>query len=513
MLEFKSLATKPKPGAPKPEGVAVDIWHNRDSILQSAQLYQLSAPDSFIVIKRYAVDNKTYTGVDTVQWNTNSSQTEISIVSLKRAFAKRLAKRFAETDSIRIVGKLNKRKQFIIERTTPMEPANLLLTTKFRKWEPITDINPQKQYNWYTAETISLYNTAEAYNNLTLYKPEDFDSSKKYPVIFYLSNKNLSLEKGSALYTPILSNGVLNISYFASHGYIILEIPSMIKTGTPGPSMLERIKEAIGIMRKYKWADTARFGIQGHGTSAYFVNYILTQTPVFRAAQESAGITDLISYFGNLDGKGASMQPILSARMACLEKRCGMILLFIFAGSPVIGADKIKTPLLMMHNKADMVTPFSQGVELFTGLRRLGKRCWMFYTMKKGIRFDKTTNQEDFTLRLQQFFDHYLKNKPAPVWMTKGIPAKMKGIERGFEMDTEISTPGEGLLTPERKQKWSVKKNYFPFLVLCALPSACSASRFTSKKARAVRLSSASYSSFNVSVSKDSTCERPSCIA
>jgi hypothetical protein len=35
-------------------------------------------------------------------------------------------------------------------------------------------------------------------------------------------------------------------------------------------------------------------------------------------------------------------------------------------------------------------------------------------------------------LRLQQFFDHYLKGAPVPVWMKDGVPAIKKGIDTGL---------------------------------------------------------------------------------
>jgi hypothetical protein len=41
----------------------------------------------------------------------------------------------------------------------------------------------------------------------------------------------------------------------------------------------------------------------------------------------------------------------------------------------------------------------------------------------------------DFTIRINQFFDHYLKKAPAPRWMTQGIPAKLKGVESRLELD------------------------------------------------------------------------------
>jgi len=43
----------------------------------------------------------------------------------------------------------------------------------------------------------------------------------------------------------------------------------------------------------------------------------------------------------------------------------------------------------------------------------------------------------DYNIRLMQFFDHYLKGQPAPRWMTEGVPARLKQIETGYELDPE----------------------------------------------------------------------------
>ena len=42
----------------------------------------------------------------------------------------------------------------------------------------------------------------------------------------------------------------------------------------------------------------------------------------------------------------------------------------------------------------------------------------------------------DFTIRMQQFFDHYLKGAPAPKWMVEGIPANLKGIDDGLDLES-----------------------------------------------------------------------------
>jgi hypothetical protein len=50
-----------------------------------------------------------------------------------------------------------------------------------------------------------------------------------------------------------------------------------------------------------------------------------------------------------------------------------------------------------------------------------------------GIRQRK--NQKDFSIRMLQYFDHFLMGQPAPAWMTKGIPAIEKGKTRAYELD------------------------------------------------------------------------------
>ena len=46
----------------------------------------------------------------------------------------------------------------------------------------------------------------------------------------------------------------------------------------------------------------------------------------------------------------------------------------------------------------------------------------------------KRQNRKDIQIRQQQFFDYYLKDAKAPIWMTKGVPATSKGLEWGFEL-------------------------------------------------------------------------------
>jgi hypothetical protein len=90
----------------------------------------------------------------------------------------------------------------------------------------------------------------------------------------------------------------------------------------------------------------------------------------------------------------------------------------------------------MMDNPNDQNVPWAQGVELFLALNRLGKKVWLLEYEGEGHTLENKKNQYDFSVRMSQFFDHYLKDKPAPKWMTEGIPARLKGIDSGLEGDT-----------------------------------------------------------------------------
>jgi hypothetical protein len=61
---------------------------------------------------------------------------------------------------------------------------------------------------------------------------------------------------------------------------------------------------------------------------------------------------------------------------------------------------------------------------------------------------------EDFTIRMKQFFDHYLKNAPAPIWMTQGIPAKLKQVITGYDLDPSGNCGKDCKICKMWNEKW-----------------------------------------------------------
>jgi dipeptidyl aminopeptidase/acylaminoacyl peptidase len=323
---------------------------------------------------------------------------------------------------------------YILERRSSTEAPNLFVTRDFKAFRQVTDIQPQKNYNWMTTELVRW----KMYDGKTgegiLYKPENFDPKKKYPVIFHFYERSAD-GLNNFLY-PEWSNGTINIPWFVSNEYLVFSPNIYYKKGRPGESAYNSVVSAARYLACQHWVDSTRMALQGHSFGAFQINYLVTKTKLFSAASSSAGVSDMISGYGQLRGQGNSRQYQYETG----QSRMGTTLWEnrdnYYRNSPVLAADKVSTPLLIMHNEDDDAVPFSQGVEWFTALRRLGKKVWMLEYDGEGHGVFQEKNQLDFSIRLAQFFDHYLKNKPAPKWMTKGILAIQKGIEDGLEPDS-----------------------------------------------------------------------------
>lgn len=310
--------------------------------------------------------------------------------------------------------KAKNKELYLIERMGVNEAKNLYLSSDLIHYEAITHLEPQKKYNWMTADLLEWKlpndNVAEA----ILYKPQNFDPQKKYPVIFSLYEKyadelyNFKAPKPGA---------DLDIAYFVSNGYLVVTPSIRYKSGEPGYSAYSTVMSAALYLARFPWVDTLKLGLQGQSFGAYEVNYIITHSHLFAAAVESSGPVDFISGYGSLRGGSGSNQFIYEI----YQSRIGATLwekpdLYI-KNSPIFLIDKISTPLLIMHNTADAQVPVQQGYELFTALRRLEKPSWMLQYNNEGHGISKWENRKDYAQRLSAFFDHFLKGSPMPKWM------------------------------------------------------------------------------------------------
>ncbi|MFC2155755.1 alpha/beta hydrolase family protein [Acidobacteriota bacterium] len=165
-------------------------------------------------------------------------------------------------------------------------------------------------------------------------------------------------------------------------------------------------------------------GIQGHSWGGYQIAYMVTQTNIFAAAEAGAPVSNMTSAYGGIRwGSGMVRQFQYERSQSRLGDTLWRVPLRYIDNSPLFWADKVRTPLLMMHNDEDGAVPWYQSIEFIMALRRLEKEAYMFnYNGEKhGLR--KRVNQVHWTKCMQEFFDHHLKGAPAPGWMKEGIKA------------------------------------------------------------------------------------------
>ncbi|MFI5140209.1 MAG: S9 family peptidase [Sphingobacteriales bacterium] len=331
---------------------------------------------------------------------------------------------------------------WIVKRQTATEAPNYFLTSDFKGFKPLTDLQPQKGYNWLTAELVNFKQLDGTMSQGVLYKPENFDPTKKYPVIigFYEQFSNFLYEYREPEY---LESPYIEVPWLVSHGYLVFLPDIYFTKGKWGPSTVNTIDGAAKYLNKLPFVDGKHMAATGHSNSGRFGSYLLTHSRSFAAMSVGSGTTDLISQALSLydPGKGHKEESLLGwAEVEAVGTGLGNLWknkdLWLKQTS-VLSADKVVSPVLFFYCKGDG-TGDRQGVEMFIALRRLEKKAW-WLQYDDGKHTVSGKDSKDFTIRYTQFMDHYLKGAPAPCWMTEGIPAKLKGIESRYELDPEGS--------------------------------------------------------------------------
>ncbi|MCU1236565.1 MAG: peptidase prolyl oligopeptidase active site domain protein [Candidatus Solibacter sp.] len=312
-----------------------------------------------------------------------------------------------------------------------------LVTTdgSFKELRKVSDANPQKaQLLWGTSEIVQFKNADGVPLTGALYKPENFDPKKKYPLMVYIYER---LSQNVNRFVDPRPSHNINLSYYVSNGYLILEPDIVYTTGFPGQSALKCVLPAVQAVVDKGFVDENAIGIQGHSWGGYQIAYMVTQTKRFRAVAAGAPVANMISaYDGIRWGTGLPRQFQYERTQSRIGGSIWQFPTRFIENSPIFWADRVQTPVMLLHNDGDDAVPWYQGVEFYLALRRLGKEVYLFDYNGEPHGLRKRPNQKDYTIRLQQYFDHYLKGAPAPAWMEKGVPY----IERER---TELSTMGD----------------------------------------------------------------------
>lgn len=299
-------------------------------------------------------------------------------------------------------------------------PDLLLADGAFQNVVQVSDANPhQNEYGWGHAEVFSWRNYNRETNDGLVFFPPNFDPEKKYPLIvnFYERSSD-GLNRHRA---PMAHRSTINYTYYTNNDYIVFNPDIRYTTGQPGEDCFTAVESGVEALLKLGYIDSDRIALQGHSWGGYQIAYLLTKTDRYKCAESGAPVVNMVSAYG-----GIRWETGLS-RMFQYEKtqsRLGVTLWenpgVYHKNSPIYNMDKVTTPVLIMHNDNDGHVPWYQGIEYFMALRRLNKPAWLLNYKGEPHWPLKWQNRLDFNIRMQEFFDHYLKDSPMPNWMKEG---------------------------------------------------------------------------------------------
>ena len=329
----------------------------------------------------------------------------------------------------------NKNHYFFRWMTVSHYPELELWNDQYQPEGVLSVTNPQQaNYNWATSEIVKW----KAYDGQNLegilYKPADYDATKKYPLILYyyeLNSDNLHNYQG-----PRPSASTINPTEYASAGYFVFIPDIRYEIGHPAKSAYNCIMSATDQLLKQFPIDSTRMGLQGQSWGGYQTAQLVTMTKRYAAAMAGAPVGNMISAYGGIRwGSGLNRQFQYESTQSRIGKTIWEAQALYIENSPLFHLPNVTTPLLIMANDRDGAVPWYQGLELYNGMRRLGKPCWMLNYNDDDHNLTKLPYKIDLSIRMRQFFDHYLQGKPAPLWLKDGIPAIDKGQKFGYETE------------------------------------------------------------------------------
>lgn len=315
--------------------------------------------------------------------------------------------------------------RYLITRESYREYPDLWVTDRLDSlsYSRLTDVQPQgRRYRWGTAELMPFTSSTGQRLSAVLHKPEDFDSTRKYPLLVSIYERQSQQLHNYQVPQP--NRGLITPVTYVSQGYLVLRPDIAYTVGRTCESAVASVVAAVRTLIARGYVDSTRIGVLGHSFGAYETVCLLTRTQLFRAAIASNGPMNLTSVYGTFLGDANSFAEWTESRQGRMGVPPWEDPARYIENSPVFHVQHIRTPLLTMHNDGDNLVRWEEGLQLFTAMRRLGKEMYLFNYSGESHGLDRRANALDWDRRTREFFDYYLMDGPRPRWMDLDAPAQ-----------------------------------------------------------------------------------------
>ncbi|TDE42942.1 S9 family peptidase [Flavobacterium rhamnosiphilum] len=312
-----------------------------------------------------------------------------------------------------------KNKNIFLYRQEDYDLPPQIVVVSGDKWKDavIFKSNPQhSQYPWGHSELISYQNKAGESLQGVLFYPFDYQPEKKYPMVVRIYQK-----QGNSLHTyivPSLYNTTgYNTSNLTSQGYFVLHPDINYTIGDPGVSAVDCVIAATNAVISKGCIDPARIGLIGQSFGGYETFFIASQTQLFATAIAGAGISDMGSFYLSM---GWNYKTPDAWRFEHQQFRMGKTLFEDAEGyrrnSAITFARDFSSPILSWTGDSDTQVNPEQSMIFYMAMRRLKKNHVMLRYPKEGHVILDMVRQADLSSKIMDWFNHYLKDCPKPVW-------------------------------------------------------------------------------------------------
>lgn len=239
-------------------------------------------------------------------------------------------------------------------------PEDGYLVTAAGDRRRLTELNPQvERFRFVAPERFSYYSADGDPLHALLFMPSGASADAPVPVVTYVYEK---LSPQVYRFNP-------EAQLHVSHGYGYLMPDVLVKPGYTGESFVKSVVPAVNAVRA-KGITNGRFGITGGSFGGYAGLFLISHVDIFSAAVVRAPPSEFFSTWG--DGRDRDIYTIERGQARTGGTPWEVPERYI-ANSPFFHADRVRTPVLILHGEKDFTVPFQQGEMMFYALRALGR--------------------------------------------------------------------------------------------------------------------------------------------
>ncbi len=338
--------------------------------------------------------------------------------------SKKLSKHIEKNKIVTLIAKAEKAdKTLFTKESFDLFPDLWLKGEEFTDVKKLTNFQEQvEKFKWGKPELIEWLNIDGVPIQGVVFKPDNYDPNKRYPVFIYYYR---FFSPRMYEFPDVVVNHRPNIPVFLGDDYVVFYPDIKFEIGRPGYSATKSLVPGVQKLIELGIADPDAIGLHGHSWSGYQTAFVVTQTDIFKCAVAGAVVSNMTSaYSGIRWGSGLARQFQYEKTQSRIGGSLWEYPERYIENSPVFFADKINTPILIQHGDEDEAVPWYQGIEYYLALRRLGKDVIFLHYKGEPHWLGKYPNKLDYSIKMKEYMDYHLKGTPAPDWIINGVPYK-----------------------------------------------------------------------------------------